>query len=213
MQPATSRLLIGCAMIGAGLLLLLERFGLSEPLRLLLWAAMAGAAGTVFVLIRMSSTTHWWASIPGSVLLGLALVLVLQMLSPRAAASWSGMVFLGALALGFWSIFLSNRALWWAIIPGGVLGTLALISGSTVFIDPAWLGALFFAGFAATFGLVYLLAPGEQPRRWALYPAGIMLFMSLVVLAPGGMLFNFWWIVLILAGAYLTIQSLRPAKA
>jgi hypothetical protein len=123
------------------------------------------------------------------------------------------MVFLGALALGFWSIFLSNRALWWAIIPGGVLGTLALITGSTVYIDSAWLGALFFAGFAATFGLVYLLAPAEQPRRWALYPAGVMLFMSLVVLSPGGMLFNFWWIVLILAGAYLTIQSLRPAKA
>ena len=200
-------------MIGAGLLLLLERFGLSEPLRLVLWAALAGGAGTVFILIRMSSPAHWWASIPGSVFLGIALVLLLQTLAPRATATWSGMVFLGVMALGFWSIFLSNRAYWWAMIPGGVLGTLALIAGSTENIDSNWLGALFFAGFAATFGLVYLLAPAEQPRRWALYPAGIMLFMSLVVLSPSGILFNFWWIALILAGVYLTIQSLRPAKA
>ena len=92
----------------------------------LAWAVAALVAGLLFLVFAVRG--QWWAWIPSLSLLGLAGLETLQYLAPVAADQWGGSVFLGAIGLGFWIVYLVDRAHWWAIIPGGVLVTLAVVA-------------------------------------------------------------------------------------
>ena len=122
----------------------------------------------------------------------------------------SGSLFLAALSVAFWLVYLRDRQHWWAMIPGGVLATLAIVSAMGDIVPWIETEGLFFLGLALTFGLVYLL-PGLGSRQsWALIPAGILFVIgAIVTLATSSLLSFVWPVVLIAIGLVLVYRALR----
>jgi len=211
MRRIDRSLLLGLALVGAGMLFLLQNLGFLGTLENAFWALLFGAAGIGFLAALARDRAHWWAAIPGFALLGIGMLIALGDLAPAFAETWGGALFLGMIGLGFWVVYLVCRACWWAIIPGGALFTLALIAGLSKSLAGEDLGWIFFLGLSATFGLVYLLPTNEGRMRWAIYPAAGLLVMALLMITAMGALVNLVWpMVLILAGMYLMYRTLRP---
>ncbi|MBK9714003.1 MAG: hypothetical protein IPO81_22275 [Kouleothrix sp.] len=199
-------------LIGLGVLFLLQNLGLFGGVASLIWTIAFLAGGATFLVAFARNPASWWALIPGFCLLGIGLIMGLNEFFPVAGGVWSGAVFLAMLSLGFWAVYLAGRERWWAVIPAGVLLTLALITVLTETVASAELGWVFFLGMGLTFGLLPLLPGPEQHKlRWALIPAGVMLAMALLMLALSEPIFNMLWpLTLILAGLYVGYRALRP---
>lgn len=120
----------------------------------------------------------WWALLPGFGLLALGAAT----LSSGAA---SAPLFLGFLGAGFAAAYRAERRRWWAILPAGVLWTLALVAWLGETRPGSQVGWVFFLGLAATFGALFSL-PGAQRQRWALYPALGTLALALLVFVVSG---------------------------
>ena len=91
-------------------------------------------------------------------------------------------ILLGVAAIGFLSVYLTNRENWWALIPGMILLSVsALIILNTIF--PGGTGELggviVLGGIGLAFLLMYLT---NRENWWAIIPAGVMLTLSIVVL-------------------------------
>ena len=117
---------------------------------------------------------------------------------------------LGGIGLSFLAIYLVERANWWALIPMGVMATLALVAG----LDEAQVGietgAIFFIGLGVTFGLVALSSGRQGDLRWAWLPAVVLLAMGVLLLATAQDLIRYAWpLALILVGGYLALRALR----
>lgn len=125
----------------------------------------------------------------GVLLIGAGLLLLLGSLD---IVVWPLRALSGPLALGipgliFALVYNGNRDQWWAIIPAGVLLTLAgvaLVGGLLPRFDTGW---LFFLGLAVTFGLVWRETGGAQ--RWARVAA--LVFLALTGLVLLGSLIRF----------------------
>jgi hypothetical protein len=203
--------LLGLALIGAGILFLLQNLSFFGVLQDAFWALAFGAAGAGFLVALARNRAHWWAAIPGCALLGIGLLIALDELAPAFASDWGGPLFLGMLGLGFWLVYLVRREYWWAIIPGGALFTLALVAGLSETLAGNAAGWILFLGLSATFGLVYLLPTNERRMTWALYPAAALLAMAVLLMAAMGQLASLLWpAALILAGVYLMYRTLHP---
>jgi hypothetical protein len=83
-----------------------------------------------------------------------------------------------------------HRKQWWALIPGGVLLTLA---GVTLVSEPDYAGGLFFLGLALTFGLIYFLPKPSGKSQWALYPAVFLLAVGVLVNLGEANVLNYVW--------------------
>jgi uncharacterized membrane protein HdeD (DUF308 family) len=93
-------------------------------------------------------------------------------------------LFMGA---GFGAVFVRERGNWWALIPSGVMFTLAVIVGLPQELQGAPTAAVLFLGLAATFGVLSLVpvrvdeAGNRRERmKWPLIPAGILAVMGLI---------------------------------
>lgn len=172
MRRIDFRIVLGALLIVAGGLGFLQALGFLENASDLFWglAFLAGGAAFLFIL----GGGQWWAVIPGLVLAGLGMVILL----PDALEDLGGAVFLGSIGLSFWVVYLTDRRRWWAIFPGGILFTLAVVSALPEWIDGADNGGIFFAGLAATFLLVALLSG----NAWSYWPAaGVGAFAVLLL--------------------------------
>jgi len=169
MKRFDPRIIIGTLLILAGGLGFLQAFGFLRDASDVFWGIVFLVAGGAFLLVFSGgfASGQWWAVIPGLVLAGIGVVILL----PDWLDDLGGAVFLGAIGLSFWAVYLSGRDRWWAIIPGGVLLTLATVSAldETIF-DGADSGGVFFLGLALTFLLVAILAN----MSWAYWPAGAL---------------------------------------
>lgn len=197
----------GGLLVGAGALLLLQNFGLFGPVQSTIWALLFALVSAGFLGLFITNRSQWWPLIPGFVFFGLAAIISLQAIAPSIAAQWSGTLFLGSLSTGFWLIYVTRPKLWWAIIPAGVLTTVAVVAaiGQTF---PEYAGSVLFFGLAATFGLVYLLPTPPNHLRWALIPAGICSVIGLLTLTTSTVVLNYTWpIGLILAGLYVMYRT------
>ena len=169
MKRFDPRIIIGTVLILAGGLGFLQAFGFLRNASDVFWGLVFLAAGGIFLFMFASgfASGGWWAAFPGFVLAGIGVLILL----PDALSDIGGAVFLGAIGLSFWAVYLTGRDRWWAIIPGGVLFTLAIVSAlpDRLFggVDS---GGVFFLGLALTFLLVALLAN----LRWAYWPAGVL---------------------------------------
>jgi hypothetical protein len=203
---------IGLLLVLAGTLFLLQNFGIVRFAWDILWTLLFVAGGAAFLVVFVSNShDNWWAAIPGFTLAGLGGLIAMGTLFPSMAARFGGSFFLGSIGLAFWAVYAVRRENWWAVIPGGVLFTLAFVA----FIAPGedsgfGAGGAFFLGLALTFALVYFLPTPEGRMRWALIPAGVLGLMGVLMIAAMGSLINYIWpIALIGGGLVLVLRTLR----
>ena len=169
MKRSDIRILIGIMLVAAGGLGLLETFGFLRDASDVFWGIVFLVAGGAFLTVFATgfSGGNWWAVIPGLVLAGIGVLILL----PDSLDDLGGAIFLGALGLSFWLVYITGRDRWWALIPGGVLATLAMVSAlSETPFDGSGIGGIFFLGLTLTFLSVGLLAG----MKWAYWPAGAL---------------------------------------
>jgi hypothetical protein len=205
-----ARLVIGLLLIAGGVFYLLDNLGLVRWGGLI-WAAAALVGGLAFLSIVVRDRAMWWALIPGVTLLGLAGTISLGEVAPNIGDRWGGPLFLGSIGIGLGLVYALNRTNWWALIPGGVLVTLAAVAGleDVAGIDG---GGLFFLGLGLTFILVALVPTDQGPMRWAFIPGAILLTMG-VLLAVGfeRAIGYLWPLALIVGGLALLWRAFRRA--
>ena len=231
MKSAKTSIIAGLALMAAGILLLLDLLGILDSAALV-WPLIFAAAGTIFVALFFRSRDNWWAAIPGSVFLGLTAVILITQLWPGPAAYWAGAFLFLFMGAGFGAVYVRERSNWWALIPCGVMLTLALV----VALPPAWEGmpiaAVLFLGLAATFAALSLVPvrpehrpgqpaavpaqPGnEEPARmrWPLIPAAVLAVMGLIFAVQATALLSaseyFVPVLLVLAGVALLVYAYR----
>lgn len=206
MRWLSSRVVWGVLLIAGGILFLLQNLGLMEVGNLF-WTLLFAFAGVSFLSVFFSDRAQWWALIPGFVLLALAAVIGISVIAPGLSENLGGGLFLGGIGLAFFAVYLANRGNWWAVIPGGVLLTLATVAtiGEATFDT----GGIFFLGLGLTFALVAILPTPEGSMKWAFIPAGILLVMGLLIMAAAGEYINLVWpAALILLGLFLIYRTL-----
>ena len=206
MKRFDPRIIIGTLLILAGGLGFLQAFGFLRDASDVFWGLVFLVAGGVFLFMFAGNFASggWWAAFPGFALAGLGVLILL----PDSLDDIGGAVFLGALGLSFWAVYLTGRDRWWAIIPGGVLFTLAIVSAlPEKLLGGTDSGGVFFLGLALTFLLVALLAN----MRWGYWPAAVLgvlgtflFFQSQVYL-----LSYIAAAALILVGVFIVLRSLR----
>ena len=198
----------GLLLVAAGVILLLANIGRITVNWEVVIGPLLAIGGLVFLLVFISNTEEWWALIPGFILIGVGINTFMGQWMDGIGNRIGGMVFLGFVGLPFFLIYITHQRHWWAIIPGGVLLTMA---GITLVQDNASLeGGLFFLGLAVTFGLVYLLPKPAGKLKWALYPAGILFLLGvLITLGATNLMGYIGPLALLILGGYVLYRALR----
>lgn len=207
MRRIDTRLLVGSLLIVGGLVYLLQNLGVITW-GSAVWAGGFAVGGLVFLYWFVRERAAWWAIIPGLTLLALGAIMTLDLIRP--GASWTGSLLLGGIGLSFWIIYLRDRQHWWAIIPGGVLMTLAVIAGLDEMTLPIDTGGLFFVGLGVTFLLVALVPTQAGQQRWAFFPAAALLAMGVLIGVGFERSINYLWpAALILGGLFMLARAVR----
>ena len=188
---------LAMALIALGLVFLLLQSGLLGAIPALLRLLLVLVVGSA--LWQGTRNLKVWQRLA---LLGLLLLVVLPTLGEL-----SGVFVLGLPGALFWWTYARDPRRWWAILPAGVLSSLALV----VFVEqalPGWDGGpILFLGLAATFSYLYLLPSERGGQRWALFPAIGCIVLTLLSNDPrgsgpgwllplvfiGGGLWLLWW--------------------
>lgn len=111
-----------------------------------------------------------------------------------------------------------DRAMWWAIIPGGTLLVVGLVAFLSNDVFAAYMpfdaGLLMLPGLGLVFLAVALVPTAQGRMRWAFIPAGVLLVLGLLLI--GGQVSAMAYVVpagLILGGCIVLIRSLRHSSA
>lgn len=215
MNRWTIQIVFGALLLVAGVLLLLQASDLL-PDPGLLWTGLLAAAGIAFWFVFFTHRPSWWAAIPGAALLGAAVISVME-LDPEGFGQWTEVPMLAALGVGFWAVYLRDPRKWWAVIPGGALLTLAVVTGVTAAVGGQITGAIFLLGMAVTFALVAVLPGGVSRRWWAWIPAAALATVGVLVLLTAGEWLNLldyaWPIAIIGAGLFVVWRAVRRRRS
>jgi len=217
------RVVGGWLLIAGGLLALLQTLGILTTGANLPLALLLGAGGVLFIYVLFTAPSQkWWAAIPGVILLDAAALVVLGLLFPEMGCSahlgglvfscsdLAGTVFLAGIGLSFWVVYVANRAQWWAVIPAGVLTTLAAVTLVSRQVHGGVTGGVFLVGLGLTFVLVALLPSPQGKMGWAFIPAGLLLLMGVFLIGALSAFTNYVWaLTLIGIGAWLLLRALR----
>jgi hypothetical protein len=118
-----------------------------------------------------------------------------------------GPIVLAGISLGFWLVYLRVPSNWWAIIPAGVMLTLASITLLTTENGMETAG-VFFIGLGLTFALVALLPGASLRMAWPWIPAGVLLTMGFLFIASATQLATLVLpAAMIIAGVVLTFKA------
>lgn len=211
MTDSAKRIFAGIALILVGGLFLVQQiFHLPFHLGGVLVAATFVLAGAIFLYVLATRRENWWAAIPGFVLLGLGALIAVGEFFPAFGGTFGGTLFLGFIGLAFLVVYLLHREFWWAVIPAGVMFTLALVAWVAQYNGFAS-GATFFLGLAATFAVLGLMPIGRD-EKWPWIPAGICAVLgTLLMLGSGAFLQTaaglIWPAVLVLSGVFLIART------
>jgi hypothetical protein len=211
MKLLISRTFWGVVLVLGGILLLLESLDIFHGDEIF-WMAFCGVVGLLFLAVLITNRWAWWAVIPGVILLSITTTIGLATFT-TLPGSISGAIMLGGIGLSFFLVYLIQRIHWWALIPGGVMGTFAVVSllsnGTTEYLT----GTVFFFGLGLTFVMVAILPNPIGRMYWAWIPAVVLLLLAAVLLAGVESLINYIWpIALLLAGLFLIWRSFRDGK-
>lgn len=198
----------GAGLLLLGVLLLLQNLGIGPSLVEAIWLAAFALGGVGFLSVYVRDRERWWALIPGGALLGIAAIFALETFFPGRGA-WASILFLLVLSGTFLAVFVLHRENWWAMIPGGVLLTTAVVS-LLDHIAPAFeTGAIMMLGLAATFAVLSMVETPQGRLRWPLIPASVLLAIGLLMLASS-LGWGTWLVALLLiaGGAYMVFRGL-----
>ncbi len=210
MKRIDTRVIVGLALIAAGVLFLLQTFEIIPSDIPLIWVGAFGIGGLIFLYVAVVDRENWWALIPGCTLLGMSGAIALSAALPELGGNYAAAFFMGMIGLSFWLIYLVSRgAYWWAVIPGGAVCSVAAMIALEPFIGAGAAGVLLW-GIAATFVLLYFLPTSEGRMTWALIPAGVLTLVGLLIAAAATAVLRYVWpAVLIVVGLYLLWLSSR----
>jgi hypothetical protein len=163
-----------------------------------------------FLLVYLNNQTRIWALIVAYAtgVLGLA---PLMSIGGRDAA-YFGPIFLFAVALPFFIVYLRSAQNWWAIIPAGALTTVSVIAALAIagLIRNAnqggYANALLMGGLAVTFAVVWL----RHAKPWAKIVSVVLALVAVASVFFASYSQIFWPVAIILAGIYLFYTALRP---
>jgi hypothetical protein len=205
------RVVGGVLLIAFGVLSLLSNLGIFVGGLDLLWALLFGIGGALFLYVFLSYRDQWWAIIPGFVLISIGVLIALERFAPRLGGDWGGVLVVGGIGLAFWAIYLVKREHWWAIIPGSVMLTIALIIGLSSTLESAGFdtGGVLLLVLGLVLGLLALVPTPQGRMKWALIPAGVLLVIGLLVTASEQLLPFVGPAILIVAGLYLALRVFR----
>ena len=200
--------------IGGALLLLqtLNIFG--GDIGNIIWAAVFSAFGLFFISKYVSNRNNWGWLIPGVSLMGFAVSNLLELL-PNVDGTYRGLLALGGIGLSFLLIYFNDRVNWWALIPGGILISLGVISiFDQLEVSGFDTGGILFLGLGLTFLLLFILPTPYGRLNWAIIPAIILLLFGFLIgfgedLEIGGYIGP---AIIILAGIMVLINSLRKER-
>lgn len=127
-------------------------------------------------------TKNWWALIPGSIMLFLAMI---TLMVDNVGGELIGSMMLFLIGLSFLIVYLTNRTRTWALIVAYIMGVLslapALASGGET---AAYFGPVFLLAVALPFFVLYFRS---AENWWAIIPAGVMTVIAvLATLAIAG---------------------------
>lgn len=214
MKKNSTRIIFGAGLILLGALFFLQSlFHISIGQLVVAGFFLLGAV--VFFFVFGNNTERWWALIPGFTLTGIGGLIAMSSLNERIASQFGGGFFLAMIGLSFLVIYIIHRDFWWAVIPAGVLFTIAIVAVVGQFNDNIS-GAVFFLGLAATFGALGLMPVGKRDK-WPWIPAGICALISIIIIVSSGVFENsvFAYLtpaVLLVAGVYLVFRSMRQQE-
>ena len=213
MKKIEWRMVIGFLLLAFGGLLMLQTFNIlpySDDFEQALVSLVFLAGGSIFLIhLFNNKAQNWWAVIPASALIALGIIIFGDAYFPRFMDDVGGGVFLGGIAAAFWIIYLTKKPdFWWALIPAGILSTLALIAIESISnILPA--EHLFLFGTSATFAMVGLTVKPKEKYQWAWIPAGILFGIGCINLMVDSQLTIVMPILLIIIGlAILIVPSI-----
>ncbi|MGL4608065.1 MAG: hypothetical protein ACRCYY_00040 [Trueperaceae bacterium] len=193
---------IGPALIAVGVVLLILNSNLLGSLPALLWLALLTAVAVSLWIV--GSLPHWVR------IVGVVAVYVFAL---ATTGNLAGVTALAFPAMGFGFVYLLRpKRNWWAIMPGGILASIALlVLCEKVF--PNWGGeVVMFLGFAATFTVLYLLPKSRGGQRWALYPAIAWIVITVLANDPSGSSGFFLPLLLIGSGVIILLWWRRTQK-
>jgi hypothetical protein len=203
MNRYDGRIWWGLLLILGGVLFLLQNLGLLF-FGNLVWAVLMAAGGVAFLVVVFRNRHNWWAVIPGLVLIYLAFLVFLDQVFPAFSNDFGGPLFLAVIGAAFFIVYALNSLGWWAIIPGGVLLTLAVVAGTDRFLPGIESGGFFFLGLGITFMVLSLIPTPIGKMRWPLIPGGILFVMGVLLsISATGFLNVLWPVILIIIGVYL----------
>ena len=201
------RLLWGLLLILAGIIFLLNSMG-TISIGDYQWAIILIIGGLAFLSVFLADRQQWWALFPSFGLLIGGIILFLETAFPGLPSDFGGVIALGGIGLAFLLIFLFNLKNWWALIPAGVMLSLAamLLLGFES-------GGVFLIGLGLTFGVLGFVPTEHGRMRWAFIPAVVLILVGIFITLAAYDLFALLWpLGLIAAGAmiiYFVIKTRR----
>ncbi len=201
------RIVLGICMLIIGLIFVLQAFDviyITEILPLV-WTAFFAIGGLIFLYFYSINRSQWWALIPGLSLIGVAFTVGLGAYGPEELDFLGGVVVLAVIALSFFLIYFGNREQWWALIPGGVLLSAALMVGlEPVVGEGVELASVFLLGTSLTFFVIAFLPTTNGRMTWALIPAFVLLIIAAVLFLAAVDATQFLWALgFIVLGGYM----------
>jgi hypothetical protein len=181
MKANRTSLFWGILLVAGGGLALAQQMGYLDQFPDSAWMWVFGFVSLVsFLSYALSGWKDWGWLFPAGVFGGLAVTIALAVNNVDSAAVGSPLFF--GLLIPFAAAYLTDRSKnWWALIPGGVMLFLALV---TLLVDTTandeWIGSMFLFMVGLPFLVVYL--HNRTKNWWALIPAGVLLFLSLIVI-------------------------------
>jgi hypothetical protein len=223
MNRIQPRVVGGWLLIAGGVVVLLQTLGILASGANVPLAVLLGAGGVFFLYVLVTGPSRqWWAAIPGVILLDLAALMVVGLVFPGmgctarvgglvfSCSDLAGSLFLAGIGLSFWTVYIANRAQWWAVFPAGVLTTVAAVTLVSRQLNGTAVGGVFFVGLGLTFVLVGLLPSPQGKMGWAFIPAAILLVMGIVLIGSFTALTSYVWALgLIGIGVWLLLRALR----
>jgi hypothetical protein len=166
-----------------------------------------------FFAVYLNNHTRTWALLVAYILAVLAIAPV--MASGGNTGAYYGPIFLFAVALPFFILYLQSAENWWAIIPAGSIAIVAVIAALAIAgwirneNEGGYANALLMSGLAATFAVVWL----RHARPWARIVTILLALVAVASVFFASYAEIFWPVAIILVGAYLFFTALRPRAA